>query len=89
VNAHSLYGGESCTPYFAGNQKIKTMEEQRFCGKALEGLDSSELYICGGVAAEFDLGGIVAIIRKVIDFLDDYIPQLLKGFKDGYNGTKE
>ena len=44
--------------------------------------------ICGGVAAEFDLGGIVAIIRKVIDFLDDYIPQLIKGLKDGFNFVK-
>ena len=66
------------------------MEEKRFCGTALEGLNSSELSICGGVAAEFDLGGIVAIIRKVIDFLDDYIPQLIKGFKDGFDfGNKK
>ena len=64
------------------------MEEKRFCDTALEGLNSSELYICGGVAAEFDLGGIIAIIRKVIDFLDEYIPQLLKGFKDGFGLLK-
>lgn len=64
------------------------MEEKRFCGTALEGLNSSELNICGGVALEFDLGSIVAIIRKVIDFLDDYIPQLLKGFKDGFSQLK-
>ena len=68
--------------------KSTTMEEKRFCGTALEGLTSSELCICGGVAAEFDLGGIVAIIRKVIDFLDDYIPQLIKGLKDGFNFVK-
>ncbi len=68
--------------------KNTTMEEKRFCDTALEGLNSSELYICGGVAAEFDLGGIIAIIRKVIDFLDDYIPQLLKGFKDGFGLLK-
>ena len=54
----------------------------------MEGLNSSELCICGGVAAEFDLGGIVAIIRKVIDFLDDYIPQLIQGLKDGFNFVK-
>ncbi len=64
------------------------MEEQRKRATALEGLASSELAICGGIALEFDLGGIVAIIRKVIDFLDDYIPQLLKGFKDGFNLIK-
>lgn len=80
---------KSAHPCFADNQlKITTMEEQRFCGTALEGLTSSELCICGGVAAEFDLGGIVAIIRKVIDFLDDYIPQLIKGLKDGFNFVK-
>ena len=61
------------------------MEELRKSGTALEGITSSELSICGGIALEFDLGGIVAIIRKVIDFLDDYIPQLLKGFKDGFS----
>ncbi len=60
------------------------MEEQRLCGKALEGLSSSELAICGGVAAEFSLSNIISIIRKVMDFLDDYIPHLLKGFKDGF-----
>ena len=64
------------------------MEEQRFCGKALEGLTSSELCICGGIAAEFDLGAIMTIVRKVLDFLDDYIPPLIKGFKDGFNLVK-
>lgn len=61
------------------------MEEERICGLALEGLNSSELCICGGIAAEFSLGGILAIIRKVIDFLDDYVPHLLKGIKDGFS----
>ena len=64
------------------------MEEKRICGTALEGLTSSELSICGGIALGIDLGGIVAIIRKVIDFLDDYIPELLKGFKDGFGLLK-
>ncbi|MBO4417441.1 MAG: hypothetical protein J5801_04920 [Bacteroidales bacterium] len=64
------------------------MEEQRFCGSVLEGLDSSELYICGGVSAEFNLGNIVALIRKIMDFLDDYIPSLISGFKDGYDALK-
>ena len=30
-------------------------------------MDSSELYICGGVSAEFNLGNIVALIRKIMD----------------------
>ena len=50
----------------------------------MEGLTSSELCICGGVAAEFNLSEIVSIIRKVIDFLDDYIPHLVNGFLDGF-----
>lgn len=69
----------------ANFKQIITMEEQRFCGSVLEGLDSSELCICGGISAEFNLGNIVALIRKIIDFLDDYIPNLINGFKDGYN----
>ena len=64
------------------------MEEKSICGTALEGLNSSELSICGGIALEFDLGGIMAIIRKIIDFLDDYIPQLVKGFQDGFKTLK-
>ncbi len=76
--------GEPRTPASCGGKNQKTMEEQRFCGKALEGLSSSELAICGGVAAEFSLSNIISIIRKVMDFLDDYIPHLLKGFKDGF-----
>ena len=64
------------------------MEEQRKRATALEGLASSELGICGGIALDFDLGGIVAIIRKIIDFLDDYIPELLRGFQDGFNLKK-
>ena len=51
-------------------------------------MDSSELYICGGVSAEFNLGNIVALIRKIMDFLDDYIPSLINGFKDGYDVLK-
>ena len=60
------------------------MEEKRLCGSVLEGLNSSELCICGGVAASVNLSDIIAIIRKVMEFLDDYVPQLIKGFKDGY-----
>ena len=61
------------------------MEEKRICGSVLEGLNSSELCICGGVSAAVNLSDIIAIIRKIMEFLDDYVPQLLKGFKDGFN----
>ena len=64
------------------------MEEKRFSGSALEGLNSYELCICGGVAAEFNLSDIITIIRKVMEFLDDYVPQLIKGIKDGFNFKK-
>ena len=50
----------------------------------MEGLTSSELCISGGIAAEFNLSNVVSIIRKVIDFLDDYIPHLVSGFLDGF-----
>jgi len=85
-----MTSGEICTPSICRQPKKTnvTMEEKRISGTALEGLNSSELSICGGIALEFDLGGIVAIIRKVIDFLDDYIPQLLKGFQDGFKQLK-
>ena len=64
------------------------MEEQRKCGSALEGIASSELNICGGIALGVDLGGIIAIVRKVIDFLDDYIHHLLNGLRDGFRLLK-
>ena len=64
------------------------MEEKRLCGSVLEGLNSSELCICGGIAASFSLSEIIAIIRKVMEFLDDYVPQLIKGFKDGFGLKK-
>lgn len=88
MNAHSLIGRSLHALFCRHLKKNTTMEEQRFCGSVLEGLDSSELYICGGVSAEFSLGNIVALIRKIMDFLDDYIPSLLSGFKDGYDVLK-
>ena len=88
MNAHSLIGRSLHALFCRHLKKNITMEEQRFCGSVLEGLDSSELYICGGVSAEFNLGNIVALIRKIMDFLDDYIPSLINGFKDGYDVLK-
>ena len=67
---------------------INAMEEKRFRGSALEGLNSSELLICGGVAAQLNLSDLISIIRKIMEFLDDYIPQLIRGLKDGYDHAK-
>lgn len=54
----------------------------------MEGLNSSELLICGGVAAQLNLSDLISIIRKIMEFLDDYIPQLIRGLKDGYDHVK-
>jgi len=60
------------------------MEEMRLREIGLAGLDSSELTIFGGAAAKEGLATkIINIVRMVVDFLDDYVPQLLNGFKDG------
>lgn len=55
----------------------------------LAGLDSSELTIFGGAAAKENLGTkIINIVRLVVDFLDDYVPQLLNGIRDGLTLVK-
>ena len=51
-------------------------------------MNSSELCICGGIAAAANLSDIIAIVRKVMEFLDDYVPQLIRGFKEGYNSSR-
>ena len=88
MNAHSPAAEPARRSNCRRQLKNTTMEEKRFCETALEGLTSSELNICGGVALAIDLGSIIGIIRKVIDFLDDYSPQLLKGIKDGFGLLK-
>ena len=65
------------------------MEEMRLREIGLEGLDSSELTLFGGAAAAENLGAkIINILRLVVDFLDDYVPQLLNGIKDGLSLMK-
>ena len=60
------------------------MEEMRLREIGLAGLDSSELTLFGGAAAKEKLGAkIINVMRMVVDFLDDYVPQLISGFTDG------
>lgn len=49
--------------------------------------DSSELQIMGGAAASDSIfTKIFEKFRNLVDFLSDYIPKLLEGFKDGLLG---
>ena len=61
------------------------MEETMMNGRGLRELHSSELQVWGG-------GGffteIFEKIRNLIDTIADYLPNLLKGFKDGLIGNK-
>ena len=59
------------------------MEETMMIERGLRGLHSSELQIRGG-------GNIFTTIfekvRNLIDTIADYLPNFLKGFKDGFLG---
>jgi len=49
-------------------------------------LNSSELQLYGGGNGTF--AKIMEKIRNLIDTLMDYLPNLLKGLKDGFLGTE-
>ncbi len=50
-------------------------------------IDSSELQVMGGAAASDSIfTKIFEKFRNLVDFLSDYIPKLLEGFKDGLLG---
>lgn len=46
-------------------------------------LDSSELRILGGASSPL-WQKIIDKVRNMIDFISDYIPKLLQGFRDGF-----
>ena len=49
--------------------------------------DSSELQVMGGAAgSDSAFAKIFEKFRNLVDFLSDYIPKLLEGFKDGLLG---
>ena len=60
------------------------MEEKLMNEWGLRAMTSSELQLRGG--AEKKLLATILEIRNLIDTIMDYLPNLLKGFKDGFLG---
>ena len=60
------------------------MEETLMYGRGLRELHSSELLMRGGGSGVF--ATIFEKIRNLIDTLGDYLPNFLKGIKDGFLG---
>ena len=60
------------------------MEEKTMYGRGLRELNSSELQVRGGASGV--LAGIFEKIRNLIDTIADYLPNFLKGLKDGFFG---
>lgn len=61
------------------------MEETMMYGRGLRELNSSELQMRGGGSGVF--ANIFEKIRNLIDTIADYLPNLLKGIKDGFFGS--
>lgn len=53
-------------------------------GRGLRELHSSELQMRGGASGVF--AELFTKIRNLIDTIADYLPNLLKGIKDGFLG---
>jgi len=60
------------------------MEETMMKGRGLRELHSSELQVRGG---DGFFAKIFEKIRNLIDTIADYLPNFLKGFKDGLFGN--
>lgn len=61
------------------------MEEKLMNEWGLRAMTSSELQLRGGAEKKL-LATILEKIRNLIDTIMDYLPNLLKGFKDGFLG---
>ena len=61
------------------------MEEKLLIARGLRELNSSELQMRGGTAKDV-ITAIFEKIRNLIDTIADYLPNLLKGIKDGLMG---
>lgn len=61
------------------------MEEKMMKAWGFREMNSSELQLRGGASGNF-FTGVVEKVRDVIDFIADYLPKLLEGFKDGFLG---
>lgn len=62
------------------------MEEKLMHERGLRELTSSELQMRGGTGKS-TFATIFEKIRNLIDTIADYLPNLLKGFKDGILGN--
>lgn len=60
------------------------MEETMMYGRGLRELNSSELQMQGGGSGVF--ANIFEKIRNLIDTIADYLPNFLRGLKDGFLG---
>ncbi|MBR5019655.1 MAG: hypothetical protein IKX53_08510 [Bacteroidales bacterium] len=60
------------------------MEETMLYGRGLRELHSSELQLRGGGSGVF--ANIFEKIRNLIDTIADYLPNFLRGVKDGFLG---
>ena len=61
------------------------MEEKLMNEWGLRAMTSSELQLRGGAEKKL-LATILEKIRNLLDTIMDYLPNLLKGFKDGFLG---
>jgi len=64
------------------------MEEKLLKERGLRELTSSELLLRGG-AGKTTLATVFEKIRNLIDTIMDYLPNLIKGFKDGLIGNSK
>lgn len=62
------------------------MEETMMYGRGWRALTSSELQIRGGADKNIFVR-VFEKIRNLIDTIADYLPNLLKGIKDGFFGN--
>lgn len=62
------------------------MEEQMMYGRGWRELTSSEFQLRGGAEKGF-FATLFEKFRNLIDTIADYLPNFLKGIKDGFLGT--
>ena len=67
------------------HENLTQMEEKLMNEWGLRAMTSSELQLRGG-ADKSMWANLLEKIRNLIDTIVDYLPNLLKGFKDGFLG---
>lgn len=63
-------------------KNLLIMEEKRMNELGLKELNSSELQTAGGISFT-DALRFAEQIRTIIYFIGEYVPELIRGFKDG------